>query len=129
MRVFLGHSFVSCLSFLKKSLYREAYVSLFLVNCRYLNVNNLTYLKNVRGLAYLFKRDLRDVDKSVNAVNYLCKCAEGHKAYYLNRDNVAYLIVCGEDVPRVSILGLVSERNSLLFCVEFLDEYRDLLSD
>ena len=69
------------------------------------------------------------MDKSVNTVNDLRKCAKGHHINYLYRCNVANCVLSGEYVPRVSVLGLVSERDSLLLSVEALYEYCDLLTN
>ena len=69
------------------------------------------------------------MDQTVHTVNDLGKCAERHQADDLHACNVTDRILRAEDVPRIALLGLVAERDALLFGVKALDVNRQRLAD
>ena len=69
------------------------------------------------------------MDKTVNAGDNLCKCAEGCDAYDSNVNNIAFAVLCNKLVPGVVLFLLAAELNSLLLGVEALYIYRELVAD
>ena len=102
---------------------------MLVVNVDDARVHNLSDFQNIGGLRNPLKRDLRNVDQTVHTVNDLGKCAERHQADDLHACNVTDRILRAEDVPRIALLGLVAERDALLFGVKALDVNRQRLAD
>lgn len=65
-----------------------------------------------RSLSYIVDtlcRNLADVDKTVNAGDDLCECAEGCDAYDGNINNIAFVIFSNKLVPGVVLFLLATE--------------------
>ena len=61
------------------------------------------------------------MDKTVNAGDDLCKCAELENGNDLSVNYVANVVLFGEDLPRIVFLGLVAQRDTLFLGVYGLD--------
>ena len=68
------------------------------------------------------------MDKTVNAGDNLCECAEGCDAYDSNVNNIAFVIFSNKLVPGVVLFLLVAQGNSLLLGVEALYIYIELVT-
>ena len=99
------------------------------VDADYFGIDCLSDLKDLGGRADLVVGYLRDVDKPVNSRDDLGKGSERHQADDLYLGNVADPVPVREDLPRVGLLGLVPEGDSLRLRIEVLDIDMDRLAD
>ena len=60
------------------------------------------------------------MDKTVNAGDNSCECAEIGKADYLSVDNGSLGIVLAKDLPRIVLVFSVAQRNLFLLGIESL---------
>ena len=63
------------------------------------------------------------MDKSVDAGDYLCKCAVGGHADDLYLYNIADSVLIAEYLPRIFVSLLVAERDLVLFKINSLYIY------
>ena len=69
------------------------------------------------------------MDQTVYAVNDLCKCTERSDGNDRCIDLVANLVVCLELLPRIVFLLLVAQRDAVVFLVQILDVYFDVVAN
>ena len=73
--------------------------------------------------------DLGNMDKTVDAGDDPCKCAEGGETDDLSLDHAAYGIILPEDLPGIVLVSSVAERDLLILSVESLDVNVNFLTD
>ena len=115
-------------SFFSKRTDRKAYSVLLFVDFDYLNLNLIAYRQNLSYIVYTLCGNLADVDKTVNTGDYLSKCTERSDAYYCNVNNIAFVEFCRELDPGVVLILLAAKRYSLLFGIEALNIYIELVA-
>ena len=92
-----------------------------LLDRRDLDVNGIADFDDFGRMRDLMIGELADMDKAVDAGNEFRERAERHDADDPDVRLVAYRVFLRELVPRIHAVGLVRERNALLFSVESLD--------
>ena len=102
---------------------------ILIVDVDNLNINLISNMKNIRGRSDLLGRKLRNVDKSVNTGDKLSESAERQQTYDLDLCNVADGVGGHEYIPRVGLLGLISERDTSCVLIEGLNVNGNLLTD
>ena len=100
---------------------------IFVVDVHDACVNDLSDRQHFRGVRDSLHRDAGNMDQAVHAVNDLRKRAVGLEPDDLDRCHVANGVLRFENVPGIVRLGLIAERNTLLFGVVALHKYRDLI--
>ena len=131
---FFSRSFFSfccffCGSFFSKRTDRKAYSVLLFVDFDYFNLNLVAYRQNLSNIVDTLCGNLADMDKTVNTGDDLSKCTERSDAYYCNVNNIAFVEFCRELDPGVVLILLAAERYSLLFGIEALNIYIELVTD
>ena len=108
---------------------RKSKLSVLIVDFGDLNVNYLTYLKNVSRIVDSLAGNSGDVDETVYVLINHSECAEWHDGNDLSGNDVTNVELLSELEPGIHLLSLVAERNSLLLNVKLLDEYVNLLTN
>ena len=83
----------------KQSSHRQADPLLVEIYLCDLAINYLTYRKDICNIVYSLVSDLRDMDKTVDTVNDLCKSTKACDRNNSSLNYLTYLIVSLEDLP------------------------------
>ena len=94
-----------------------------------LGVDFVTDFEDVGGFADLFAGDLGDVDEAVCAGDDFGESAEIGEGDDLDVSDVAFLVLVGEDLPRILFRILAGEGDALCVFVDILYDYVDHVSD
>lgn len=110
------------LGFGKKCLDGKIHLLLFNVECNYLCIYFVAYVKHACGSFYSIVAYLRYVNETVDAFFNLNECTEGYEPYNLAVNNVADCILFGCKVPGLGLKLLITYGNLLVLFVNFENE-------